>query len=56
MCQKFGVGPRVGQCPAPGQHAKFANVPPPGMTRWANAPEQPGGREGGGGLGAAGID
>ena len=39
--------------------AKFANAPPPGLTRPANDPQYPGGgRSGGGGgvLGAPGID
>ena len=31
--------------------ATFANAPPLGLTRWANAPQLPGG-----GLGAGGID
>ena len=31
--------------------ATFAKVPPLGLTRWANAPQLPGG-----GLGAGGID
>ena len=35
--------------------AKFANVPPPGLTRRANAPQKPGGG-GGGLLVEAGID
>ena len=55
MCQKFGVGPGVGQCPAPGQHAKFANVPKPRTDKVGKCSRVAGG-EGGGGLGAAGID
>ena len=34
--------------------ATLANAPPPGLTRRVNAPQLPG--EGGGGLGADGID
>ena len=51
-CQKLGVGPRVGKCPAPGS-TKFANAPSPGLTRRANASSSPGWV---GGLGAAGFD
>ena len=34
--------PGVGKCSTPGR-AKFANAPPPGLTRHANAPQLPGG-------------
>ena len=39
------------QMPGPPVSATFANAPPPGLTRRANAPQLPGG-----GLGAGGID
>ena len=35
-----------GMAPGPPGHAKFANAPPPGLTRQANAPQLPGGGEG----------
>ena len=46
-CQKLGNNPGVGKCPAPGQ-SKFCKYPtPPGLTKRANATQQPGGGGGG---------
>ena len=39
--------PRSWQMPGPLSSAKFANAPPPGLTRRANAPQWPGGGGGG---------
>ena len=47
-CQRLGNSPGVGKCPALGS-AKFANTRSPGLKRWANALQWPGG--GGGGTG-----
>ena len=50
-CQKPGNGLGLANA-RPAGSAKFANDPPPGLTRRANAQQYPGG----GGLGAGGID
>ena len=49
-----GIPPGLANVQPPGS-AKFANAPPTGLKRWANALQYPEGK-GGGGLGAAGID
>ena len=49
-CQKLGVGPGVGKCPAPGQR-KSCKCPTPGLKRRANTPQHPKGGGGGGGAG-----
>ena len=50
-----GLSPGLANARPPGR-AKLANAPPPGLTRRANAPQLPGGKGGGGGQGAFGID
>ena len=44
--------PRGMLMPSPQGRDKITNVPPPGLTTWANAPRLPGGW----GMGTAGID
>ena len=48
------MAPGLANARPPGS-AKFANAPPPGLTWRANAPQWPWG-EGGGRLGAGGVD
>ena len=40
--KSFGITPGLGNTRPPGR-AKFANAPPPGLTRRANASQEPGG-------------
>ena len=53
MSKAPGMAPGLANSRPPGS-AKFADAPPPGLTRQGNAPQLPGGE--GGGLGVAGID
>ena len=50
-----GIAPGLANA-RPRGSTKFANVPPPGLIRRANAPQQTGRGGGVGGLGAARID
>ena len=50
--KSFGVAPRMANA-RPSGGAKFANAPPPGLTRRTNTHS---GRGGGGGEGADGIE
>ena len=53
-CQKLGNGQGVGKCPSPGQ-CKICKCPTPGTDNAGKCPSVAWG-EGGGGLGAGGID
>ena len=52
-CQKLGVGPGVGKCPAPGQR-KICKRPTPETDKAGKCPAKAGGgRMGGGGEGGS---
>ena len=54
-CQKLRNSPGVGKCPAPGER-KICICPTPGTEKAGKCPAAARGGEGGGALGAAGID